>query len=88
MKTGPEWHTTGTAISMALHLEVFATEFARLWRDWDWLTVPLTLFVFWLECLAPLLALLPSYRLRLVGLGALLVLEVAIWLNLEVGCFH
>lgn len=53
LKTGEQWWSDGTAISMALHLEAFTSEFARLWRPWDWLLQPMTLFVFWLECLAP-----------------------------------
>ena len=72
---------------MALHLEAFATEFSRLWRSWDWLSRPLTHFIFALECLAPLLALVPNYWCRLIGLFALVALEVGIWLSLEVGLF-
>ena len=87
LKIGEPWCVDGTAISMALHLELFATEFARLWRHWDWLAQPLTLFVFWLECLAPLLALIPVLWCRIVGLAALVILEVAIFLSLEVGLF-
>ena len=87
LKTGEQWWSTGTAISMALHLEAFTTEFSRLWRHWDWFLQPLTLFVFALECLAPLLALVPNYWCRLTGLFSLVALEVAIWLTLEVGLF-
>ena len=87
MKTGEQWWSSGTAVSMALHLEAFATEFARLWRHWDWFLQPLTLFIFVLECLAPLLALVPRYWCRIVGLLALVALEVGIWLSLEVGLF-
>lgn len=84
---GHEWHTAGTAISMALHLEAFAAESSRLWRDWDWLTHSLTYVVYWLECVAPVLALLPSYWSRIAGLGALVALEVGIAVSLEVGLF-
>ena len=87
LKTGEQWWGSGTAISMALHLEAFVSEFARLWRGWDWLVQPLTWFVFWLECLAPWLALAPDWRLRTAGLLALVVLEIGIWLSLEVGLF-
>ena len=45
-KTGTEWWPDGTAVSMALHLEAFATDFARLWRGYDWLTRPLTYSVY------------------------------------------
>ncbi len=43
--------------------------------------------MFALECLAPLLALVPKYWFRLIGLFALVALEVGIWLSLEVGLF-
>lgn len=87
LKTGEEWWDSGSAISMALHLEAVVSEFARLWRSWDALLQPLTLLVFWLECLGPLLVLAPNYWLRLAGLLGLAALEVGIWLSLEVGLF-
>ena len=87
LKTGEQWWSDGTAISMALHLEAFTSEFARLWRHWDWLVQPMTLFVFWLECLAPLLLLVPVLWCRVAGLVLLVGLEVGIWLSLEVGLF-
>lgn len=87
LKTGEQWWSDGTAISMALHLEAFTTEFARLWRHWDWLVQSMTLFVFWIECLAPLLVLVPVFWCRVIGLVALVWLEVGIWLSLEVGLF-
>ena len=86
-KTAPEWWSDGTALSMALHIEAFVAELARLWRGYDPLVQPLTFFVLWLECLAPLLALVPLHACRVVGLGALVVLEVGIWASLEVGIF-
>ena len=87
LKTGEQWWGSGTAVSMALHLEAFVTEFARWWRGWDWLVQPLTFLVFWIECLAPLLALVPNYWSRLVGLAALVALEAGIWSTVEVGLF-
>ena len=87
LKTSEQWWSDGTAISMALHLEAFTSEFARLWRHWDWLVQPMTLFVFWLECLAPLLLLVPVLWCRVAGLVLLVGLEVGIWLSLEVGLF-
>ena len=86
-KTGEEWWSDGTAISMALHLEAFVSEFARLWRHLDWLLQPLTFFVFWLECLAPLFLLVPVLWCRVAGLVLLVGLEVGIWLTLEAGLF-
>ena len=86
LKIGDPW-LEGKAISMALHLEAFTTETARLWRHWDWLAQPLTLFVFWLECLAPLLVLVPVLWCRLIGLVALVILEVGIFFSIEAGLF-
>ena len=86
LKIGDSW-LHGAAISMSLHLEAFTTETARLWRHWDWLAQPLTLFVFWLECVAPLLALVPVLWCRLIGLAALVILEVGIFLSIEAGLF-
>ena len=77
LKTGEQWWSDGTAISMALHLEAFTSEFARLWRHWDWLVQPMTLFVFWLECLGPLLLLVPVLWCRIAGLVLLVGLEAA-----------
>ena len=87
LKTGEQWWGHGTAISTALHLEVFATEMARLWRDLDGVTQALTFFVFWIECLAPLLVLSRREGVRNVGLLLLIGLEAGIWLSLEVGLF-
>ena len=86
-KTGPQWWSDGTALSMALHLEAFVTEFGRLWRGYDWLARPLTFVVVWIECVAPLLVLVPLLVCRLAGLGALAALALGIWVNLEVGLF-
>ena len=87
LKTGPAWTSDYTAISQALHLEVFASDFARLWRHIDPLTQMLTFVVIWIEWLAPVLALVPWLIARSVGVGALLILEIGIWMNLEIGVF-
>ena len=87
LKTGEAWWSDGTAVSMAVHLEAFATETARLWRHWDGLARALTGLVFWLECLAPLLALAPAFWPRAVGVGALVILEIGIFFSIEAGLF-
>ena len=87
LKTHPSWTTDFTAISMAIHLEVFATETARLWRHLDFATQALTFVVIWIEWLAPVIALLPGLWARSIGVGALLILEIGIWFSLEVGLF-
>ena len=87
LKTGEAWWRDGTAVSMAVHLEAYATETARLWRHWDGLARALTGLVFWLECLAPLLALAPAFWPRTVGVAALVALEIGIFLSIEAGLF-
>ena len=87
LKTSAAWTSDFTAISMAVHLEDFATELARLWRHWDPVAQTLTFIVIWIEWLAPAIALGPGFWARSIGIGALLMLEVGIWLSLEVGLF-
>ena len=87
LKTDPAWTSDFTAISMAVHLEDFATDLARLWRHWDPLSYTLTFIVIWIEWLAPVVALGPGLWARSIGVGALLALEIGIWLSLEVGLF-
>ena len=87
LKTGEQWWGSGTAISMALHLESFVTETGRLWRDWFWLSKPLTYYVFGVECLAPFALLMPSRRVRLFGWLALASVLAGIALNMAVGLF-
>ena len=87
MKTHPSWTSDYTAISMALHLEQFATESARLWRQYDTLTQILTFIVIWIEWVGPVVAILPGVWCRSIGVGALLILEIGIWFSLEVGLF-
>ena len=87
LKMHPAWTSDYTAISMALHLEAFATETARLWRHLDEVTKGLTFVVIWIEWLAPVVALSPGIWARTIGVGALIMLEAGIWLSLEVGLF-
>ena len=50
----------GTAIYYALSHNQFAAYLAPFWADWHGLTVPLSRYVWWLELLAPVLALWPT----------------------------
>ena len=62
---------------------------APYWRDWHWLTIPLTHYVWWLELVAPLLVLSPwlnNWTRSLAALG-LVTLEIGFLLNLNVGLF-
>ena len=89
LKTGVEWTTEGTAIYYALHYDHVAHLLAPYWRDWHWLTIPLTHYVWWLELVAPLLVLSPwlnNWTRSLAALG-LVTLEIGFLLNLNVGLF-
>ena len=87
LKTDSAWTSELSAISMALHLEDFTTEFSRLWRHLDGVAQGLTFIVIGIEWLAPVVALAPGLWTRSIGLCALIVLEGGIWMSLEVGLF-
>lgn len=89
LKSGDEWYQDGTAIYYALHLDDMATWFAHLWRDEDWLTVPLTRYVWWLELLGPVLIFSPWLRvpLRLLLMFAFITMEIGFIFNLHIGLF-
>ena len=87
MKTDPRWTTEFTAVSMSLHLEAFVTETGRLWREYDTLAQVMSFIVIWIEWLAPVVTIVPFLLCRMIGVGALLVLEVGILFSLEVGLF-
>ena len=89
LKTGEEWITDGTAIYYALHLDQYAFGLAPIWRDWHGLTQLLSHYVWWLELLAPPLALLPIWFIGFRGLAVflLIALEVGFLFNLRIGLF-
>ena len=89
LKSGSEWFEDGTAIYYALHLDELATDFAVLWRDMHWLTVPLTRYVWWLELLGPILMFSPVLRVpvRLLIMAAFISMEIGFIFNLHIGLF-
>ena len=89
LKSGSHWYPDGTAIYFALHLDELTTPLAQFWRDELWLTRPLTLYVWWLELLGPILIFSPVFRLplRLAMMFAFISLEVGFILNLRIGLF-
>ena len=89
LKSGAEWYEDGTAIYYALHIDQLATDFASLWRDAHWLTVPLTRYVWWLEFLGPLLIFSPYFRvpIRLLLMAAFISMEIGFIFNLHIGLF-
>ncbi len=89
LKSGDEWYPDGTAIYYALHLDELNTWIANLWKNELWLSRPLTLYVWWLELIGPLLMFSPIFRLplRLAVMIAFITLEIGFILNLHVGLF-
>ena len=89
LKSGQEWYPDGTAIYYALHLDELNTAFAHYWKDELWLSRPLTLYVWWLELLGPLLMFSPvfSMPLRLAMMFAFISLEIGFIFNLHIGLF-
>ena len=89
LKSGDEWYPDGTAIYYALHLDELNTWIAQLWKDELWLSRPLTLYVWWLELIGPLLMFSPVFRLplRLAMMAAFISLEVGFIFNLHIGLF-
>ncbi|MDG1311173.1 MAG: hypothetical protein P8P26_03835 [Porticoccaceae bacterium] len=89
LKTGDEWVENGTAIYYALHNDQFAFGLARYWREWHDFTWGLTHYVWWLELLAPILALVPLWfvRLRTLAVMAFIALEIGFIFNLRIGLF-
>ena len=89
LKSGSEWYPDGTAIYYALHLDELNTSIAHLWKDELWLSKPLTLYVWWLELLGPILMLSPVLRmpLRLAMMFAFISLEIGFIFNLHIGLF-
>ena len=89
LKTGDEWVKDGTAIYYALHNDQLAFGMAQYWRDFHWLTQPLTHYVWWLELVAPLLALCPLFftGFRTLAVLAFISLEIGFIFNLRIGLF-
>ncbi len=89
LKSAPEWLPDGTAIYYALQLDMFATPIAHLWRDELWLSRPLSIYVWFLELVGPVLMFTPVFRLPVRTIVALcfVTLEVAFIFNLRIGLF-
>jgi predicted DCC family thiol-disulfide oxidoreductase YuxK len=89
LKNGIEWTSDGTAIYYALHIDQVAHLLAPYWRDWHWLTIPLTHYVWWLELLGPIVALSPIFNnyARALAAFCFITLEIGFLFNLNVGLF-
>lgn len=90
LKSGTAWWPDGTAVRMALDIDRFATPAGHWLRaSHPWALPPLTYFVYFLELLGPLAALLPwAHRpLRFVVLLLLMVMHAGFIVLLSVGTF-
>lgn len=87
LKSGPEWRTDGTAVYFALSLDHFATPAAALMLEHPDLMKALTFLTFWLEALGPVLALLPLWPTRLLGVLLMIGMHVGFRVGLEIGMF-
>lgn len=88
-KTGPAWHSDGTAIYYALHLDLYVTRLGRELLDYRHLLTFLTRFIWWLECLGPILVFVPwcTGPIRIVTAAAFVVFHVGLALCLKLGLF-
>ncbi len=90
LKTSPQWVSDGTAIYYALHLDTFATPLGHWFRQFGGAMQALTIYVWWLELLAPLLMFAPVWtdRLRLMGQALLISMHIGFRLFLNIGHFY
>lgn len=89
LKTDPSWRVTGTAISTALGLEQLSTSAGRVLLDWPRLLRAVTLWVYYLELLGPLLVFVPwrNRRIREVVILSFLVIHLGIAATMNLGPF-
>ncbi len=89
LKTGPEWVTNGSAVYAALNLETTATHAAHWLRQHPIITYWLTLTVYWLELLSPLLLFSPvrTAFVRTVILPAYVLMHIGFRIFLSISNF-
>jgi Vitamin K-dependent gamma-carboxylase len=89
LKTDPSWSVTGTAISTALSLEQLSTSLGRELLAWPSLLGGVTLGVYYLELLGPLLVFVPwrNRRIREMTIGAFIAVHVGIAATMKLGIF-
>lgn len=90
LKTSPEWRTEGTAIYYALSLDQIRLPFGTFIYQFPVLLKILTLMVFYIELLAPILIALPLLpkKVRLFGIICYLFVFIGIASTLYVGLFY
>jgi hypothetical protein len=88
LKTSPEWRTEGTALYYALSLDQIRLPFGTFLYQFPNLLKVLTLIVYYIELIAPLLFLLPFPKnIRLFGVICIALLHLGISINIYVGLF-
>jgi hypothetical protein len=90
LKTSPEWRSEGTALYYALSLDQIVFPFGKIIYPYGELLKFLTITVWWLELLAPVLFLIP-YRnalFRKIGIMLIASLHIGISMTLFVGLFY
>ncbi len=88
LKTSPEWRTEGTALYYALSLDQIRLPFGTYLYQFPILLKILTLLVYYIELIAPLLFLLPfPKKIKLIGIGSIALLHIGISMSLYVGLF-
>lgn len=89
LKHSPEWESEGTALYYALSLDQMTWPLGKSLLHYPSLLKAITLFVRWLEVLAPFLLFIPfqSKICRLIFIGLIAALHVGIACTLFVGLF-
>lgn len=89
LKTSDEWRTEGSALYYALSLDQMALPLGKVLYNYPTLMKYITLSVFYLEIIAPLLFFIPFKKkyFRSVGIISLILLNIGIGSTLLVGLF-
>ncbi len=89
LKTSDEWRTEGSALYYALSLDQMALPLGKVLLNYPTVMKYITLSVFYLEIIAPLLFFFPFYNkyFRSIGIISLILLHIGIGSTLLVGLF-
>jgi predicted DCC family thiol-disulfide oxidoreductase YuxK len=89
LKSAPDWTSDYTAVYYAFHIDQIATPVAAWLRQFPTLMQGLTVYVWWLELLGPLLMFSPFLRvpLRAVLVVLFVTMELGFMACLQIGLF-
>jgi hypothetical protein len=89
LKTGREWWPEGTAVDYALQIDQYTTTLGSWLRGFPTLTRGLSWYVWWLELLAPPIALSPVFTrpLRFIVMVLLMTMHIGFLFCLKLGPF-